>query len=188
MVSSAHRKRLERGDRNDQRIDRVLQTARRPLVAARFGTSTGREATVVGWLRRHETDLGLRVDADVDTRGPLVVAQFIRVQTVGSDHLGAGARATGRRSETSVCNAPKDDGAELPVGRRCKNTLTLKSPTGYARPLALPRNSDVLSWYPCSNWAARQSVPFNVVTSDSCFGSGGSLLKANKHEDRVNAG
>ena len=50
----------------------------------------GRAAIVVAWLRRHETDLALRVDADVDTRDPLVAAEVVQVRSVGSDHLDAG--------------------------------------------------------------------------------------------------
>jgi hypothetical protein len=72
-----------------------------------FVHQPGRTATVVAWPRRYETDLRLRVDADVDTRDPLMVAEFIQVRPVGYDYLDAGGRATRRRSETSVCNAPK---------------------------------------------------------------------------------
>jgi hypothetical protein len=50
----------------------------------------GRVAIVVVWLRRHETDLGLRVDADVDTRDPLVAAEVVQVRPSGADHIDAG--------------------------------------------------------------------------------------------------
>jgi hypothetical protein len=50
----------------------------------------GRAAVVVAWLRRHEMQLRLRVDADVDTRDPLVAADVVQVRPVGSDHLDAG--------------------------------------------------------------------------------------------------
>jgi len=50
----------------------------------------GRAAVIVAWLRRHETQLRLRVDADVDTRDPLVAADVVQVRPVGSDHLDAG--------------------------------------------------------------------------------------------------
>jgi integrase len=50
----------------------------------------GRAAVVVAWLRRHETDLSLRVDADIDTRDPLVAADVVQVRPVGSDYLDAG--------------------------------------------------------------------------------------------------
>src|SRR5471032_1138482 len=64
----------------------------------------GRAAIVVAWLRRHETHIQLRVDADVDTRDPLVAADVVQVRPVESDHLDAGgegqsaaaARLTGR--------------------------------------------------------------------------------------------
>jgi len=39
----------------------------------------GRAAVVVAWLRRHETELRLRVDADVDTRDPLVADDVVQV-------------------------------------------------------------------------------------------------------------
>jgi integrase len=39
----------------------------------------GRAAIVVAWLRRHETQLRLRVDADVDTRDPLVADDIVQV-------------------------------------------------------------------------------------------------------------
>jgi hypothetical protein len=50
----------------------------------------GRAAVVVAWLRRHETQFRLRVDADVDTRDPMVAADVVQVRPVGSDHLDAG--------------------------------------------------------------------------------------------------
>lgn len=38
-----------------------------------------RAAVVVAWLRRHETHIQLRVDADVDTRDPLVADEVVQV-------------------------------------------------------------------------------------------------------------
>jgi integrase len=39
----------------------------------------GRAAVVVAWLRRHERHIQLRVDADVDTRDPLVADEVVQV-------------------------------------------------------------------------------------------------------------
>ncbi len=39
----------------------------------------GRAAVVVAWLRRHESPFQLRVDADVDTRDPLVADEVVQV-------------------------------------------------------------------------------------------------------------
>ena len=39
----------------------------------------GRAAVVVAWLRRHESNIQLRVDADVDTRDPLVADEVVQV-------------------------------------------------------------------------------------------------------------
>jgi integrase len=39
----------------------------------------GRAAVVVAWLRRHEPQLQMRVDADVDTRDPLVTDEVVEV-------------------------------------------------------------------------------------------------------------
>src|SRR5471032_61812 len=39
----------------------------------------GRAAVVVAWLRRHESPIQLRVDADVDTRDPLVADEVVQV-------------------------------------------------------------------------------------------------------------
>jgi hypothetical protein len=53
----------------------------------------GRAAIVVAWLRRHETQLRLRVDADVDTRDPLVADDVVQVwpaKPVSIDGDGAG--------------------------------------------------------------------------------------------------
>jgi integrase len=50
----------------------------------------GRAAIIVAWLRRHETQLGLRVDADVDTRDPLVADEVVHVRPAESDHLDTG--------------------------------------------------------------------------------------------------
>jgi len=50
----------------------------------------GRAAIIVAWLRRHETQLGLRVDADVDTRDPLVAADVVQVRPSEVDHVDAG--------------------------------------------------------------------------------------------------
>jgi hypothetical protein len=43
----------------------------------------GRAAIVVAWLRRHETQLRLRVDADIDTRDPLVADEVVQVWPAG---------------------------------------------------------------------------------------------------------
>ncbi|MEA3173556.1 MAG: hypothetical protein QOF42_967 [Gammaproteobacteria bacterium] len=54
----------------------------------------GRAAIIVAWLRRHETQLGLRVDVDVNdgncARDPLVAAEVVQVRPAGSDHVDAG--------------------------------------------------------------------------------------------------
>jgi hypothetical protein len=53
----------------------------------------GRAAIVVAWLRRHETQLRLRVDADVNTRDPLVADEVVQVspgEPVPIDGDGAG--------------------------------------------------------------------------------------------------
>src|SRR5471030_2495315 len=53
----------------------------------------GRAAVVVAWLRRHETQLRLCVDADVDTRDPLVADEVVQVwpaEPVPIDGDGAG--------------------------------------------------------------------------------------------------
>jgi integrase len=39
----------------------------------------GRAAVVVAWLRRHESQLQMRVDADVDTHDPLVADEIVQV-------------------------------------------------------------------------------------------------------------
>ena len=39
----------------------------------------GRAAVIVAWLRRHERHIRLRVDADVDTRDPLVADEVVQV-------------------------------------------------------------------------------------------------------------
>jgi len=53
----------------------------------------GRAAVVVAWLRRHESHIQLRVDADVDTRDPLVADEVVQVwpaEPVLTDGDGAG--------------------------------------------------------------------------------------------------
>jgi Phage integrase protein len=64
----------------------------------------GRAAVIVAWLRRHEPQLRLRVDADVDTRDPLVAADVVQVRPAGSDHLDAGGE--GQSVSTRLTLAP----------------------------------------------------------------------------------
>ncbi|WP_256927939.1 phage integrase family protein [Caballeronia sordidicola] len=60
----------------------------------------GRAAVVIAWLRRHEMQLRIRVDADVDTRDPLVadgVVQVGRPNRFRSMALGKGSRKNLKR-------------------------------------------------------------------------------------------
>jgi integrase len=66
----------------------------------------GRAAVIVAWLRRHEPQLRLRVDADVDTRDPLVAADVVQVRPVGSDHLDAGGEGQSAGASTRLTLAP----------------------------------------------------------------------------------
>jgi integrase len=50
----------------------------------------GRAAIVVAWLRRHEKQLGLRVDSDVDTRDPLVADEVVQVWPAAPNRVDAG--------------------------------------------------------------------------------------------------
>jgi hypothetical protein len=60
----------------------------------------GRAAIMVAWLRRHETQLRLRVDADVDTRDPLVAADVVQVRPDGTYQVDAGG--VGQSGSASV--------------------------------------------------------------------------------------
>jgi len=69
-----------------------------------------RAAIIVAWLRRHETQLGLRVDADVFdghlARDPLVAADVVQVRPVGSDHLDAGGAGQSADASPRLTLAP----------------------------------------------------------------------------------
>jgi integrase len=63
----------------------------------------GRAAVVVAWLRRHESHIQLRVDADVDTRDPLVADEIVQVwpaETIPFDSDRAGQPGTPQRRLT----------------------------------------------------------------------------------------
>jgi integrase len=63
----------------------------------------GRAAVVVAWLRRHESHIQLRVDADVDTRDPLVADEIVQVwpaETIPFDSDRAGQSGTPQRRLT----------------------------------------------------------------------------------------
>jgi integrase len=66
----------------------------------------GRAAIVVAWLRRHETDLGLRVDADVDTRAPLVAADVVQVRPAGTHRVDAGGAGQSGSGPVRLTLAP----------------------------------------------------------------------------------
>ena len=74
----------------------------------------GRAAIVVAWLRRHEAQLGLRVDADVfdghldghPARDPLVAADVVKVRPMGSDHLDAGGEGQPAGASVRLTLAP----------------------------------------------------------------------------------
>jgi hypothetical protein len=66
----------------------------------------GRAAVVVAWLRRHETQLGLRVDKDVDTRDPLVADEVVQVWPAGPIRVDAGGEGQLEGSLARLTLAP----------------------------------------------------------------------------------
>ena len=66
----------------------------------------GRAAVVVAWLRRHETQLRLRVDADVDTRDPLVADEVVQVRPAGPNRADAGGAGQLEGSPARLTLAP----------------------------------------------------------------------------------
>nr|WP_235210581.1 phage integrase family protein [Caballeronia sordidicola] len=99
MVSAAHCVAIEGGgDRDDWRIDRVCNRRGGSCWRSVPRIGAGRAVVVVAWLCRHETHLQLRVDADVDTRDPLIADEVVQVPPVESEHLdtGGGAHSQGK--------------------------------------------------------------------------------------------
>jgi hypothetical protein len=85
----------------------------------------GRAAVIVAWLRRHEPQLRLRVDADVDTRDPLVADEVVQVWPTGPEQVDADGAGQPAGVPVRLTLAPLERMAvpNFPVRRRWRKSL-----------------------------------------------------------------